>query len=71
MTGATAPVFRSPYYPYARNKREEGVDLLSPFLESEIYGGKPKVMRDGDFRVLPTWALGTSYIRANKGLMNF
>lgn len=71
MTGGASPVFRAPYWPYAKDKREEGVKHLEPFLASEIYGGKPQVLDDGDFKVLGTWARGVSYIKAVDRKMNF
>lgn len=71
MTGGANAVFRSPYFPYAKEKREKVVESLEPFLASEIYGGKPEVMEDGDFKVLGTWARGVSYTKATEGKMNF
>lgn len=71
MTGGAAPVFRSPYFPYSKDKREDGVKYLEPFLANEIYGGKPQVMEDGDFQVFGTWARGVSYTKATDGKLNF
>lgn len=64
MTGMASPVFRAPYYPYDLEKRLQGVDYLKNFLENEIAGGKPKVMDDGDFKVIGDWARGVCQIKA-------
>lgn len=58
MTGTASPVFRSPYYPYDKELRQKGIDLLSGFDEKEIYGGRPQVMEDGDFKILTDWTTG-------------
>lgn len=71
MTGGASPVFRAPYWPYSKDKREQGVKALEPFLANEIYGGKPEVLDDGDFKVLGTWARGVSYIKGTEEKMNF
>jgi 4-hydroxy-tetrahydrodipicolinate synthase len=71
MTGGASPVFRAPYWPYAKDKREHGAKCLEPFLASEIYGGTPQVLEDGDFKVLGTWARGVSYIKGADGKRNF
>ena len=71
MTGGASPIFRAPYYPLSKDLRMEGVKSLESFLESEIYGGRPRVMNDGDFKVLGTWSRGIHYIRAHEEKMNF
>ena len=52
MTGMANPIFRAPYFPYGKELRQKGVELLDVFSEEEIYGGKPQVMEDGDFKIL-------------------
>merc|ERR1712046_179850 len=58
MTGQAQPVFRSPYFPYNKELRQKGVELLSAFDANEIYGGQPKVMSDGDFKIMTDWENG-------------
>lgn len=58
MTGQAAPVFRSPYFPYRKELRAQGVELLKEFMEEEIYGGKPRVMEDGEFKIMTDWENG-------------
>ena len=62
MTGGANPVFRAPYWPYSKEKRMDGVEALSSFDVSEIYGGRPYSMNDGDFKILSEWADGVSYV---------
>ncbi len=62
MTGMSNPVFRAPYYPYDKDLRQQGVDLLKSFQDHEICGGRPQVMDDGDFKVLADWSRGAQLV---------
>ena len=37
---------------------------MKEFYENEIAGGRPKVMDDGDFKVIGDWARGVCQIKA-------
>ena len=65
MTGMSHPVFRAPYWPYSKEKREKGIELLQAFQAHEICGGRPQVMDDGDFSVLSDWSRGAQHIKGN------
>lgn len=58
MTGAAAPVFRAPYWPYDEDMRNLVIEMLNKFEDYEICGGRPKALKDEDFTVLGDWARG-------------
>lgn len=54
MLGLCNPVFRTPYVPCDRSKREEGARLLEPLLAHIPLNKGVQVMEDEDFQCL-TW----------------
>ena len=65
MTGASAPVFRAPYWPYDEKERNQVIELLKDFSDEEIMGGRPKPLRDDEFTVLADFARGVQHLRSN------
>jgi len=49
MTGAVNPVFRLPYQALTLRQRQQGMELLSQFEQSELVGDKLSLMQDSDF----------------------
>ena len=53
--GMVKPVFRQPYVPCDKAKREEGVRLLNAVLKDIPGAQAPKVMEEEDFILLKSW----------------
>ena len=52
MCGAIRPVFRLPYVPLDRNRREAGAKLLEAVAEHLPGPAKVQVLKDSDFTIL-------------------